>query len=272
MSHRLAVITVVYKNYSILADFFVSFEKQISKDFMIFIIDVTENPKEIDTPKFARVIRSENKGYAHGVNVGIKKAMKDGFKLFTVINSDTIVNTNFVNVSINRLIETPGSIIGGKIYYYPGCEYHESRYDKKDLGKVLWYAGGHIDRNNVIAVHRGVDEVDNGQYDKFERTSFITGCLMCFDKQVVDTVGYLDESYFLYYEDADWCTRAKRAGINLYYDPSIIIWHKNAQSTGGAGSKLHQNYQEKNRLKFSLKYAPWRTKIHLVINKLSGRS
>ena len=94
---------------------------------------------------------------------------------------------------------------------------------------------------------------------------------MIFNKSVIDKIGYLDESYFLYYEDADWCERAKKAGINLYYDPSIVIWHKNAQSTGGAGSKLHQKYQEKNRLKFGLKYAPWKTKLHLIINLLTDK-
>ena len=94
---------------------------------------------------------------------------------------------------------------------------------------------------------------------------------MMFDKKFFETVGPLDESYVMYYEDADWCMRARRAGIKLYYDPKIVIYHKNAQSTGGAGSELHGSYQRKNRLKFGFRYAPVGTKIHLLKNYVSGR-
>lgn len=266
MPHKLAVVTVVYKNYSILKDFFDSFKKQISRDFAIFVVDLTPNPQSFEYPQSTQILTSENKGYAHGLNVGLKKAIDQGFELFSVINSDTTVDKNFVKNTLFRINEYPSSIIGGKIYYAPGFEYHKEKYSGKDSGKVLWYAGGSIDWSNVGGVHRGVDEVDSGRYNSLERTDFITGCLMCFDKSVIEKVGFLDESYFLYYEDADYSERAKRADIPLYYDPEIIIWHKNAQSTGGAGSDIHQKYQEKNRLKFGLKYAPWRTKAHLIKN------
>jgi GT2 family glycosyltransferase len=89
---------------------------------------------------------------------------------------------------------------------------------------------------------------------------------MAYKKSVLNIVGKWDESYFLYYEDADFCERALKKGVSLLYDPSIHLWHKNAQSTGGSGSSLHQKYQTKNRLIFGLKYAPFRTKIHLLLN------
>ena len=133
---------------------------------------------------------------------------------------------------------------------------------------MLWYTGGSIDWAHAITPHRGVDEVDEGQYDVFEKTEFINGCLMLFDQSVISRVGWWDESYFLYFEDADFCVRAQRKNVSLYYDPSIVIWHKVSQSTGGSGSKLHVKYQERNRLRFGLKYAPFWTKLHLVKNYL----
>ncbi len=271
MSHKLAIITVIYKNYSILKDFFDSFQKQTNNNFSVFVVDLTEESQEFSRPSYATVLKGKNKGYASGLNIGLKKAIAEGFEHFCFINSDTTVDKAFVNSAYDSIIKHPGSIVGGKIYYYPGSEYHKDRYSKENLGNIIWYAGGSIDWNSVVGVHRAVDEVDERKYDSFEKTEFITGCLMCFDKKVIDTLGYLDESYFLYYEDADWCVRAKRKGINLYYDPSIIIWHKNAQSTGGVGSKLHQQYQNKNRLKLGLKYAPWRTKANLLKNLISIR-
>ncbi|KXK10835.1 MAG: hypothetical protein UZ22_OP11002000596 [Microgenomates bacterium OLB23] len=163
---------------------------------------------------------------------------------------------------------TPRSLIGGKILYAKGYEYHKNRYEKSELGKVLWYAGGIMDWPNAYTLHRGVDEVDKGQYDRFEATEFVTGCLMCFDDALIKAVGPMDESYFLYYEDADWCARTARAGLQLYYDPSIVVYHKNSQSTDGPGSKLHEDYQKKNRMTFGLRYAPLRTKLHLLKNSI----
>ncbi|HEX7542691.1 MAG TPA: glycosyltransferase family 2 protein, partial [Patescibacteria group bacterium] len=204
-----------------------------------------------------------NKGYAYGINMGTKYFLKKGFDKFCAINNDVFFDKNFANEAEKGFEKA--DIFGGKIYYAPGYEYHK-KYQKKDIGKILWYAGGVNDWKNVFTSHRGVDEVDNRQYEKFEETDFITGCMLFFNKKVIDQIGFWDEKYFLYYEDADYCERAKRSGFKLFYNPKIIIWHKNAQSTGGPGSLLHQKYQRKNRLIFGLKYAPFRTKLHLIKN------
>lgn len=267
LHNSLAIITVVYQNYNILDDFLKSLKKQTDKNFQVFIADLSLNKQNLASQGVPlRVIKSENKGYAHGINLGLKQAIENGFDKFCVMNDDTYFKNEFVNNVSKSIISHPSSIIGGKIYYAPGYEYHKNRYEKKDLGKILWYAGGKVDWNNALTPHRGVDEPDHDQYDKVEQVDFVNGCLMCFDKKVINIVGSWDEKYFLYFEDADFCERAKRKNIKLYYDPGIAIWHKNAQSTGGAGSLTHQKYQKINRLRFGLKYAPLRTKLHLLKN------
>ena len=55
---------------------------------------------------------------------------------------------------------------------------------------------GENDWKNCTTDHRGVDEVDHSQYNTFAKTDFITGCLLCYDKQVFEKVGKWDESYF----------------------------------------------------------------------------
>lgn len=267
MPHRLAIITVIYKNYTILQDFFKSINAQTAKNVVIYIADATPHLQPINYNGLdIKVFPVENKGYAHGINTGLKKAIHDGCTLFSVMNCDTILKNNFVKEVLGSLHEHPSSIIAGKIYYAPGYEYHKSRYGEKDKGKVIWYAGGHVDQNHALTPHRGVDEVDKGQFDVFMLTAFVNGCLMSLDKKVIDRIGMWDESYFLYYEDADYCERAKMKDIPLIYNPNIVIWHKNAQSTGGSGSSLHLKYQRSSRLKFGLKYMPLRTKFHLVKN------
>lgn len=267
MNKKLAIITVVFENYQILEDFFKTLENQDSKDFHLFIVDVSFLKKEIKNKKIPfTVIHASNLGYSFSVNTGLKKAIKEGFNYFCIVNSDVYFKKDFVRQVLLFLKNHPNSIVGGKIYYAPGFEYHKNRYQKKDLGKILWYAGGFYDWKNVFVVHRGVDKVDKGEYEKTEKTEFISGCLMAFDKGVIDKVGFWDEGYFLYFEDADFCFRAKKKNIPLYYHPKIIIWHKNAQSTGGSGSKIHQKYQSKGRLRFGLKFASFKVKLHLLKN------
>lgn len=270
MKKSLAIITVIYENYDVINDFLLSLKNQVNKNFHLFLIDLSKNKKELKLNIPASIIKSTNKGYAYGVNLGLKIALNAGFEFFCIINNDTFFNNNFINNVLLSIFNHPPSIIGGKIYYAPGFEYHKNKYKKSDFGKVIWYAGGKLDWKNVITPHVGVDLVDKGQYDKFEKTDFITGCLMIYDRIVIDKVGFWDESYFLYYEDADFCERAKRQRIKLFYDPSIVIYHKNAQSTEEAGSQIHQKFQQKNRLRFGLKYAPIRSKIHLLKNYFLG--
>jgi GT2 family glycosyltransferase len=267
--NNLAVITVVYQNYNTLRDFIESLQKQLNKNFQLFIVDLSDKKQKIDLSTVHRpssIVNGSNLGYAHGVNIGLQEAIKQGFSKFCVINNDTFFEKDFVSSVLQSTINHPSSIIGGKIYYAPGYEYHKSRYKKSDLGKVLWYAGGSVNWNHALTPHYGVDEVETGKYNKLEKTGFVNGCLMCFDKSVIEKVGFWDESYFLYFEDSDFCERAKQKKIELWYDPTIIIWHKNAQSTGGSGSQIHLKYQKKNQLVFGIKYAPLRTKFHLLKN------
>lgn len=266
MKETLAIITVVFKNYTILDEYFTTLTKQTDKGFHVFVVDLTPKPQPYTYPPFVTYIHDKNGGYAFGINQGIQNALTQGYTQFCVMNCDVAVPVNFVTQIKKSIIDHPKTLIGGKIYYYPGFEYHHDRYTEKERGKVFWYAGGVTDWANVYTTHTSVDEVDRGQRDTMEKTSFITGCLMCYDKSVIKTIGHWDDSYFLFYEDADYCVRAMRAGIQLLYDPTIVLWHKSGQSTSGAASLLHQKYLDKNRLKFGLRYAPWKTKLHLLKN------
>src|SRR3989304_5188327 len=134
--------------------------------------------------------------------------------------------------------------VGGvvpKIYFEKGYEFHKDRYKESDKGKVIWYAGGKMDWENVYTKHKGVDEVDNGQFDRIEEVDFATGCALFTSAQVISEMKGFDNRYFLYFEDSDLSQRLKKAGYKILFYPKAILWHKNAGSTGGSGSSL-QDY------------------------------
>lgn len=217
-----------------------------------------------------KVIENKNNlGFSGGHNVGIEYALNNRADYVLILNNDTYVEENFLEKLLSAA-EKGGKIgiLVPKIYFAPGFEFHKNKYSKQEQGKVFWYAGGEMDWANVIGHHRGVDEVDKGQFNKTEETQLATGCCMLIKKEVLEKVGIFDEKYFLYYEDADLCIRAKKSGFKIMYVPSSIIWHKNAGSAGGSGSVLQDYYITRNRLVFGTRYAPARAKFALLRESL----
>lgn len=235
-------------------------------------------PKDFQQKYSVTIVRTEeNKGFAGGNNVAMKLALEKGADYVLLLNNDTTVHENF----LTELFSTAESdekigIVAPKIYFVKGSEFHKDRYKTGDIGNVIWYAGGIFDWGNVIGSHRGVDEVDHGQYDTKEPTAFASGCCMLIKIEVLQKIGLFDEKYFLYYEDNDLVFRVKKAGYKIMYSPKAVVWHKNASSTGGSGSSMQDYYITRNRLLFGLGYAPLRSKIALVkeslVLLLNGRS
>ena len=226
----------------------------------------TDGSVEEITKKFSWVHCIEagkNLGFSGGNNRGITYAMKQNAEYVWLLNNDTVVDKNVLS-AISSFRNPSVGAVGSKIYFYKGCEYHKGSYKKSDLGNVLWYAGGIIDWNNVLASHCGVDEVDHGQSDVEAKTDFITGCSFFIRTSVIKQIGLLDESYFMYMEDLDYSLRIQQAGFQTVYNPRSIVFHKNASSSGGSGSSFHEYYQTRNRIRIGMKYAPLRTKVALL--------
>ncbi len=207
---------------------------------------------------------SENLGFAGGNNVGIKYSLDKGADLVLILNNDIILDKNFLVEMVKNFLENPKiGAVSPKIYFAKGYEFHKDRYKEKDLGKVIWYAGGDIDWDNVYGATSGVDEVDIGRYNLEKNTDFATGTCMLVSREVLEKVGVFDEKYFLYYEDTDLSVRIKKAGFRVLYEPDAIIWHKVAQSSG-IGSSLNDYFITRNRMLFGFKYAKLRTKLALI--------
>lgn len=237
--------------------------------FINELMSLEEKNQPVDPLTRNKIIRlienRENLGFAEGNNVGIRDALENGADYVLLLNNDTLVEKKFLSELLKVIESDPKiGIAVPKIYFAPGFEFHKDRYEKKDRGKVIWYAGGVMDWQNVIGFHRGVDEIDNSQYEKVEEIEIITGCCCLIKREVFEKVGMLDKKFFAYYEDADFSQRVRRAGFKIVYVPQAVIWHKNAGSAEGSGSKLQDYYITRNRLLFGVRWAPWRAKLALL--------
>ena len=190
------------------------------------------------------------------------------------MNNDLILPKDIIIKLVKYMEENSDvGIASPKMYFAKGYEFHKKiltpegvkdRYKDTEKGKVIWYAGGIIDRNNVYTLHRGVDEVDIGQYDKIEETDVANGATVIIRREVFEKIGFLDASFFLYWEDADFSERAKRAGYKVMYFPGTCMWHKVSASTGGSGSPTNDYFLTRNRFYYSMRYSNLRTKFAVL--------
>lgn len=271
---KIAIIILHFSHKDLTGQCLDSIAKLRTTGFILETIVVNNNPKEnLESlkkkfPKIVLLKSQKNSGFAGGNNLGIKKALKDKADFLFILNNDTLLDKNLLSSLVKTANkEKQSGIITPKVYFAPEHEFHYDRYQPQERGKVIWYAGGLIDWQNIICSHRGVDEVDHGQYDMLSETDFASGCAFFVKKEVFKKIGFFDENYFLYLEDVDFCQRAKKAGFKIFYEPKAKLWHINAGSSA-VGSQLQDYYLSRNRLIFGLKYASLKTKFCLIKESL----
>ena len=97
-----------------------------------------------------------------------------------------------------------------------------------DEPNVIQSAGGMLGRH-WESIHLGKNELDQGQFITPRRVDWISGCAILVRSAVIRQVGVLDQDYFLYWEETEWCMRAARGGWQIVHEPAAKIWHKGVQ-------------------------------------------
>ena len=155
-----------------------------------------------------------NLGFAAGNNVGLHYALNHGYDYALLLNNDTEVAPDFLSQMIATAESDPMiGVVGPTIYYHA----------QPDL---IWSAGGRIDWRRGTSTMRGIGEVDQGQYSLSTEVDFVTGCALLIRREALERVGLLDERFFMYYEETEWCVRIRRAGFRILHEPTAHLWHK----------------------------------------------
>lgn len=177
----------------------------------------------------------DNYGFSRANNVGIRSAMAWGADAVLLLNNDTEIGETMLSELLACTRRHPDSMIVPKIYY-------------SDDRERIWSAGGSVSPVVQKVRHIGLDEEDRGQYDEERRTFFATGCCLFLPVQVIGRAGVLDERFFLYYEDTEYSFRLGELGIDIYYCPKAVMYHKVGASSKGADSPLCAYYIARNWL------------------------
>jgi GT2 family glycosyltransferase len=253
---QLSVILLNYNGARDTIDCVGSLRKSSFKDFEVVVVDNASSDDSVDLlkarcPDVTLLVNNRNLGFAGGSNIGIRHALKKGSEFLLLLNNDTTVDPDVLGILVKTMEENPqAAIVGGKIYY-------------SDRPNVIWFAGGYFNANSGFGDHYGKSEEDRGQYNKVRECDFITGCCMLIRSEVCQKIGFLDQSYFLYYEDADFCTRARRAGYSVLYLPGAIIYHKISRATSW-DSPVYIYFNLRNKLFYLQRNSrPWKWLPHL---------
>jgi GT2 family glycosyltransferase len=230
-SPRVAVIVLTWNGKSLTLDCLETLARSTYDNIEILIVDnastdgTAEAIAEIYGDRFTVLVNDTNLGFAGGNNVGIRHALAIGADYVLLLNNDTLVDSELIgHLAAAISISDDVGIVGPKIYYASPPD-------------QIWYAGGKINLARGTARHIGIREKDIGQYDTLQDVDYVTGCALMVRREVIDRIGSLDPAFNAYYEDADFCVRARRSGYRVVFVPAGHVWHRISSSTGGQLSK-----------------------------------
>lgn len=181
------------------------------------------------------ILLDDNYGFAAANNVGIKRAKELHSDYVLLLNNDTEIAPDMLQSLTECAARHPDGMIVPKIYY-------------SDDRKRIWSAGGSISPVIKKVRHDGLNQIDEGQFEKEREIQFATGCCLFLPMKVIEKAGELDESFFLYYEDTEYSFRLHKLGISIYYCPKAYLYHKVGASSQGEESPLCAYYISRNWL------------------------
>ncbi|MBI3520563.1 MAG: glycosyltransferase family 2 protein [Bacteroidetes bacterium] len=238
----ISIITVNYNQAKVTCELLKSLSRISYLAIEIIVVDnaSSEGTEMISDqfPGIKLVCSNKNLGFAGGNNLGLKEAQG---KYILFINNDVEVSPDFLEPLVARLshLDTTAAVSPKIKYFTPGT--------------TIQYAGSYaVNPFTLRNTHIGTGETDYGQYNEPRLTSYAHGACMLVKKSVIDLIGSMDECFFLYYEEQDWCERMNRHGYHIFYVPQSEVFHKESMSTG-KNSPLKTYYLSRNRILFARK-------------------
>jgi GT2 family glycosyltransferase len=167
-------------------------------------------------PEVQIISLEENLGYAGNNNVGVELAIKQDADWVFVLNEDTVLDSE----CISRLIEVGESdpkigVVGPMVYHY----------DEPD---IIQSAGGMLGPY-WESIHLAKNEKYDSQFIEPHSVEWISGCAIMVKRDAINQVGMIDQRFFYYWEETEWCMRIGKAGWRIIHVPSAKIWHKGVQ-------------------------------------------
>jgi len=219
-----------------------SLRQPTSTNFEVIVVDNASGDDSLPRiraafPEIRILETNRNLGFAGGCNAGIRYALESNSDLVWLLNNDTLADLGALDALVDKAQNNPGlGAIGSAILFADEAE------------RLQAWGGGYI--NFLLGRSRHyLHAVPD------ESLQFITGASMLIRCEAIADVGLLDERFFMYWEDADFCFRLRGAGWKLAVAGDSRIWHKGSASVGKESARLDQYFNASAR-RFFRKHAP----------------
>ncbi len=170
-------------------------------------------------PNVTLLQNSENLGYAGGNNRGIKYALEHGAQYVLIVNSDTIMPPDMLTKTVHIALSSDDiAVVGVKNL-------------KMSDPSTVWAAYLELTYRRELLYVVGREQPDSPALSVVKDVPGVSGACMLLSRQALEDVGLLDEKFFMYHEDLDWCQRAISKGYRCVYAGTAHILHKGSSST-----------------------------------------
>jgi hypothetical protein len=217
-------------------------------DYRNYEVVIVDNGSKNDSVDFIRsqypdqviLETGENLGYAGGNNYGIRYFLEKDIDYVLILNDDAILAPDTL------------SLLSLAAEDHPRAGFLAPIVLMKEQPEVIFSVGMRF--NEVFnPIHNGLGEVNQGQYSQILQMDALTGSALLVSRQVIEKIGMLDERFFLYFEEVDWCYRGKQAGFEIIAIPQAHVWHPDTR-VRDENSILLSYYLTRNSLYFLKKH------------------
>lgn len=210
------VVVLNYRGKTVLLPCVDSLAPQLEPEDRLLVID-QGNEKGLmsalhqNYPQVEVLVSQKNGGFAYGMNQGLRLAISRGFDAVWIVNNDVVALDNALSNLKHTMVTIDGKNIFSPVIVAPD-------------GKI-WFSGGEIEWFRMRTKHE--QRLNNSEPYP---TNFLTGCALFIPVLVLKQIGFLNEQFFLYYEDADYSKRLQEAGGKLWVVPQAkIVHHEESQ-------------------------------------------
>jgi GT2 family glycosyltransferase len=239
------IVTVLYNSAAVLDRFIASLTAQRHVGWRLIAIDnasrdgCADRLAALADPRIVVLRNASNTGFARATNRGLRHALEEGGEFVVLMNNDVEFAPDFLGDFLAARRTLDAQAITPRIAYLRSPD-------------EAWYAGGHFDSSWIFkSVH---EESDPPDAPDVRTVDFASGCCLGLTRAVLERVGLLDERFFVYWEDTDYCLRLRAAGIPIHYLRRLTLLHDSSALAGGHNSPTFISLFYRGYMQILMKY------------------